>query len=642
MNSDMPVQPGHSRKQDFPLRLLAAAFVISLLTTVFGGWQMWQMHHRVEAWSDKRAALVEDVGRIMQYDEVLTMSARMAAATGDFAYEKRYDEFDPILTMEIDEVRALLPQAEIAAFVRETDDANNALVKMERQAFALAHQGRRQEATALLASTEYLRLKKVYAGGMEKTVNAATSLIEREDRHLEAMSLWFAAASAVGVLVLLATWFLAVRSARSWAAERREAEEALREASDGLEVQVEQRTADLSGANEQLRHEISERKQVAQALEASELKFRTILDSAVDGILVADGQSHKFVTANSSICAMLGYPLEAMYTLGMEDIHPAEKLAEVQEGFERQLKGEIRMAINLPVKRKDGSIFFADVSASPMVLEGHTFLVGIFHDVTEREVMEREIRMLNEGLEAKVQERTQQLLVAQEELVRKEKLAVLGQVAGSVGHELRNPLGVMSNAVYFLQTVLADSDETTREYLNIIKNEITSSERIVSDLLDSVRTKLPQPEAIGVAELIEQALRKCSVPSSVSVQMDIPASLPPLRVDAQQIHQVLRNLISNAIEAMPQGGTLEIRAVEVEAKKSIAVSVRDTGVGMSAEQLDRMFQPLFTTKARGIGLGLVVVKNLTQANGGRVEVQSESGKGTLFTVTLPADAGEVP
>ena len=244
------------------------------------------------------------------------------------------------------------------------------------------------------------------------------------------------------------------------------------------------------------------------------------------------------------------------------------------------------------------------------------------------------MRSLREALRS-LRERTRQLLQAQEELVRKEKLAVLGQVAGSVGHELRNPLGVMSNAVYFLQTVLTNADETTKDYLNIIKNEIACSERIVSDLLDSVRTKPPQPEVVGVAELIQQTLRKCTVPPSVTVKLDIPATLPPLRADAQQIHQVLRNLISNGVEAMPEGGTLKIGASADAPTGAITLSVRDSGSGIAPEMLSKLFQPLFTTKARGIGLGLVVVKNLTEANGGKVDVQSEPGKGTAFTITLP-------
>jgi signal transduction histidine kinase len=250
----------------------------------------------------------------------------------------------------------------------------------------------------------------------------------------------------------------------------------------------------------------------------------------------------------------------------------------------------------------------------------------------------RLLGQLNEELDGKVQERTRQLLAVQDELVRKEGLALLGQVVGSVGHELRNPLGVMNNAVYFLQTVLSDADGTIKEYLSIIQDEIADSERIVSDLLDAVRTKPPHLEVVGVRELLEQTLGKLSIPASVAVKLDLPEALPPLGVDALQIHQVFRNLISNAIEAMPEGGTLEIRAVENKPAGTITASVRDSGSGMAPEILDKLFQPLFTTKVRGIGLGLVVVKNLIQANGGTVKVESEAGKGSVFSVTLPGDA----
>lgn len=287
------------------------------------------------------------------------------------------------------------------------------------------------------------------------------------------------------------------------------------------------------------------------------------------------------------------------------------------------------------LKLKDGRII--DRYSSAVVgSEGQYYgRVWYFRDISERKQAEEKICNLNEVLEIRVQERTRQLLDAYEELVGKEKLALLGQVAGSVGHELRNPLGVMSNAVYFLQTVLSDADQTTREYLDIIKSEIATSERIVGDLLDSVRTKPPHPELTGVPQLIEQSLGKCTIPPSVTVKLDIPESLPPLRVDAVQICQVFRNLISNGMEAMPEGGTLEIRALDNEMEKQITVNVHDTGIGMTPEQQAKLFQPLFTTKARGIGLGLVVVKNLTEANGGRIEVQSEAGKGTMFSVTLP-------
>jgi len=140
--------------------------------------------------------------------------------------------------------------------------------------------------------------------------------------------------------------------------------------------------------------DITERKQIEQVLEESECRFRTILDVAVDGVLLADTQTHKFIHANRAICEMLGYQPDELYQLGVKDIHPTEDLPKVQKQFDRQMKGEIRVAQNLPVKRKDGSIFFADVSSAPMTLAGQTIMVGFFHDVTERKQAEEEIHLL--------------------------------------------------------------------------------------------------------------------------------------------------------------------------------------------------------------------------------------------------------
>jgi signal transduction histidine kinase len=270
-----------------------------------------------------------------------------------------------------------------------------------------------------------------------------------------------------------------------------------------------------------------------------------------------------------------------------------------------------------------------------------TLLGELRKEVEQRQAAENAIRLLNEGLEIKIRERTQQLLEVQDELVRKEKLVLLGQVADTVGHELRNPLGVMNNAVYFLQIVLADADETTREYLGIIKDEIADAERIVSDLLDAaVRTKPPQFEMVEVAALIEQALGKCDVPSTVTVRMNIPATLPAIRVDPGQMQQVLWNLITNSAEAMVDGGMLEISADEDQAAKTVTVSIKDSGRGIGPEDQAKLFQPMFTTKARRVGLGLAVVKNLTQANGGSVGVESVPGKGSTFFVVLTSDKGD--
>lgn len=266
---------------------------------------------------------------------------------------------------------------------------------------------------------------------------------------------------------------------------------------------------------------------------------------------------------------------------------------------------------------------------------------------------EENYRDLNAELELKVAARTRELLDAQEELVRSEKLAILGQLSGSVGHELRNPLGVMSNAVYFLKMVLKDADDITREYLEIIRNEIDSSQRIITDLMDFARTKTPQTKAVTIDELVDTALARCAVPESVLIVRDLPPLLPLLSVDPLQIGQVLQNLITNGIQAMPDGGDVRINARQVRREggradpppdregdgdgggEFIELLVADTGEGIGEENMKKLFQPLFTTKAKGVGLGLVVCRNLVEANGGRIEVSSRVGEGTVFSVLLP-------
>ena len=145
----------------------------------------------------------------------------------------------------------------------------------------------------------------------------------------------------------------------------------------------------------------------------------------------------------------------------------------------------------------------------------------------ERKRAEEALKEYSERLEEMVEERTQELREAQEQLVRREKLAVLGQLAGGVGHELRNPLGVISNAIYFLQMVLSETDETTREYLGIISSEVRDAEKIVSDLLDFSRTRLPEREEVAVSDLVAQVLERRPAPEGVDVITEIGPDLPP-------------------------------------------------------------------------------------------------------------------
>jgi signal transduction histidine kinase len=209
-----------------------------------------------------------------------------------------------------------------------------------------------------------------------------------------------------------------------------------------------------------------------------------------------------------------------------------------------------------------------------------------------------------------------------------------------------------------LKTVLSGADDTTKEYLDIIKKEIETSQRIIDDMLGFARTKKSHPTAIAVDELVKKSLAKCAIPGNVKLHLEIPETLSRLHIDPRQMVQVLVNFITNAVQSMPEGGSVRVSArliakcglrnaelkSEIQNLKSeidgncIEISVSDTGEGISPENRKKLFQPLFTTKPKGIGLGLVVCKNLVEANNGRIEVQSELGKGTTFTMTLPAES----
>ena len=260
-------------------------------------------------------------------------------------------------------------------------------------------------------------------------------------------------------------------------------------------------------------------------------------------------------------------------------------------------------------------------------------IVAVYDDITDRKQAEDELAKHREHLEEMVEERTKELKDAQEQLVRREKLAILGQLAGGVGHELRNPLGVISNAVYYLKMVMPDAEETIKEYLETISEEVNRSTKIISDLLDFSRVKSVDREETAVSDLVAQVLEKQPTPENIKLTTTIPSDFPPVFVDNRQISQVLVNLVTNACQAMPEGGKLSISA---QAKKDkVQVSFTDTGSGISKENMKNLFEPLFTTKARGIGLGLAVSRNLVEANGGSIEVESEEGKGSIFTVILP-------
>ena len=254
-------------------------------------------------------------------------------------------------------------------------------------------------------------------------------------------------------------------------------------------------------------------------------------------------------------------------------------------------------------------------------------------EIQERTNAEEKLKDYSGRLEELVLERTDELREAQGKLLRQERLSALGQFAGSVGHELKNPLGVISNAVYFLQMISGSENKKIKEYLNIILSEVKRAGKIIDDLKNFSKGRASlEKEKVEIKALISSAMERMDLPEGINLTESVPSELPSVLVDPYQISQVLFNLVKNACQAMPEGGKLSIKVFEEKGK--ISISIVDTGSGISPENLEKIFDPLFTTKAKGIGLGLTICKSLVEANGGEIKVMSQEGEGTAFTIIL--------
>ncbi|MDO9530331.1 MAG: PAS domain S-box protein [Syntrophales bacterium] len=522
-------------------------------------------------------------------------------------------------------------------------------------------------------------------------------------------------------------------------------------------------------------------------LRESEAMYKALFTGAAEGILVADLKTKQFRYANPAQCRMFGYTEEEFMRLGVADIHPKESLDHVLAEFEAQLTGEKTLAPDLPCLRKDGTIFYANISGTLVVLDGRKCNVGFFTDITEgkrakealwesqqrfqclvetlydwvwavdpqghytyvsprirdilgyeseellgktpfdlmsaeearrvskifgalvaerkpvialeninlhkdghqvvletsglpfyaaegnfkgyrgvdRNITERkkaqtelqtmneELRSTNEELETsneELQSTTEELEAAneeirttQEELVQKEKLAAVGQLASGVGHELRNPLGVIKNAAYYIKSKIGGAaDPKLAKHLDIMEREINNSNKIISDLLNFSKTRLPELIPAEINEVIEETIPVANIPENVRVNRNLTPGLPKPAIDRDQIKQVFLNLILNACQAMPEGGELKISSrlhkaglkIEGKEKDCLEIEFADAGTGIAPENLKKMFDPFFTTKAKGIGLGLAVSKGIIEKHHGDIEIKSEPNKGATFTVKL--------
>lgn len=377
--------------------------------------------------------------------------------------------------------------------------------------------------------------------------------------------------------------------------------------------------------------DITERKRAEMMLKSSEEKFRTLAEESPSMISIS--QNGIIVYANKKAQEAAGITRKKLYSpdLNVLDLIAPESIKSFKTTFTKK-DGEDIDSVEYKMISKDGQVTDIIQRTKRIEYNGEPAVLGVATDITEINRLREKLEAYSKHLEDLVKERTVQLEQAQAQLVKSERLAAIGELASMIGHDLRNPLQAIKNAVYYLKKKGATcSEEKSEEVFETIIKSINYSNKIINDLLDYSREIHLELTECNPSTLLKEALLMVQVPDKVRINHCSDETL--MMVDAEKIIRVFNNIIKNAIDAMPEGGTLEIRSQQMG--NNVEIEFSDTGIGIPEEVLPKLFFPLFTTKAKGMGLGLSICKRIVESHGGSITVKSAVKEGTRFTVTLP-------
>ena len=369
--------------------------------------------------------------------------------------------------------------------------------------------------------------------------------------------------------------------------------------------------------------DISERKRMEKELRETNEFLTRLIESSVDGIIVAD-MDGKVLIFNKGAENMLGYKAEEVAgKMNIRSIYPPGVAREVMLKLRSSDFGGVGKLTSFPllVRRKDGELIEGDLSASFVYDEkgNEVVSVGIFKDLRERLGIERELRK------------------TQEALLQAEKLAAMGRLTSQIAHELNNPIYGIMNTLELLKTEVPPESKR-RRILELSLSETVRLSEMLRSMLSFSKPEEEKRMPVKINELIEGILlvmEKQMREANVRVTTAFNSAIPEIMASTNQIRQVMLNVIKNAKESMPSGGTLNVRTML--SGGNVLIIIRDTGGGIPEELRDKIFDAFFTTKqkVKGVGLGLSVCYGIIKDHGGEIKVESEVGKGATFIISLP-------
>jgi PAS domain S-box-containing protein len=394
--------------------------------------------------------------------------------------------------------------------------------------------------------------------------------------------------------------------------EKQQAEDTLHQTLQALEARVEERTRDLRRTNAQLRAEIAERSRIEEALRQSEALNRSIVETAVDGIITIDEQG-KIASFNSAAEQIFGYAAHEVIGQNITVLMPSPYRQEHDSYLEHYLQtGEhkiIGIGREVVGQRQDGATFPMDLAVGETRVGERRIFTGIVRDITARKR-------------------------AAQEMQRADRLAMVGQLASGLAHEIGTPLNVIAGNAELLRMDLRGQHLDT-EILETIVRQTDRITGLVQQLLTFARVENEAMGPFSLHDPLSHALRLLETRLSregISTTLDAPDDLPLLWGAADQIEQVFLNILVNAWHAMPDGGTIAIKAHEIDDKR-VQVAFRDSGLGLSEEAMAKAFEPFFSTKGdKGTGLGLAICKQIIDHHQGHMKLESTPGAGATIII----------